>query len=69
MTLCGLTVTEVKMLSPVPKEGLLKTIPTESYMTPRWAYTVETLNHNIEQLNSLLYGHQDYCVIAEVPSA
>lgn len=65
MELSGLKVVDVKMLSPVPGEAQLKPVAVQEYMTPRWAYTVQTINHNIEQLNRLLYGYQDYCIIAE----
>ena len=65
MTLAGLKVIEVRKLSPVPEESLLKKVPVEEYMTPRWAHAVDTLNRNVDQLNDLLYGFQDYAVIAE----
>ncbi len=65
LELSGLKVQEVKMLSPVPQEAQLKSLEIEDYMTPRWAFTVERLNQNISQLNELLYGNQDYCIIAE----
>ncbi len=66
MTLKGLKVKEVRELSPVPAEAQLREVPMQAYMTPRWAETLELLNFNVRQLNSLIYGHQDYCVIAEV---
>ena len=64
MTLAGLEVEELRDLTPVPQEGQLRPVPVEDYMTPRWAYTVELLNRNMQQLNSLLYGFQDYCAVA-----
>ena len=69
MELSGLKVVETKMLSPVPQEAQLKPVPIEEYMTPRWAYTVETMNRNIERINDLIYGYQDYCIIAEAKRA
>jgi len=66
MTLAGLNVLEVRLLSPVPAEAQLREIPREPFMSPRWEHTVETFNRNIRQLNDLLYGAQDYCVVAEV---
>lgn len=66
MTLSGLRISEVRDLSPVPDEAQLRKVPVEEYMTPKWTYTVETINRNLEQLNQLLYGYQDYCVVAEV---
>jgi len=62
MGLCGLKVLEVRYLSPVPEGAKLKELEAGEYSM---AYTIETLNRNIRQLNDLLYGHQDYCVIAE----
>ena len=67
MELGGLKVIETKNLSPVPDEAQLRVIKPEVYMTPRWQHTLELLNRNFSQLNDLLYGFQDYCVIAEVP--
>ncbi len=65
MTLAGLKVLEVRMLSPIPEEAMLRPVPIQEYMTPRWHETVELINYNMKQLNDLLYGYQDYCVIAE----
>lgn len=66
LTLSGLDVREVRKLSPIPKEAQLKLIPVQEFMTPRWEETVRLFNHNLRQLNELLYGSQDYCVIAQV---
>lgn len=67
LSTAGFKILEVRQLSPVPKEALLKELAVEEYMTPRWAFAIERLNSNIRQLNALLYGFQDYCVIAERP--
>jgi len=67
MNLLGLSDCEIRFLSPVPSEALLKTLEVESFMTPRWAHTVQTINSNITRLNELLFGYQDYCVIARAP--
>jgi SAM-dependent methyltransferase len=61
----GFRVCEVRKLSPFPDGALLGEIPQADYMTPRWNETLEVINRNIRQLNDLLYGYQDYCVIAE----
>lgn len=66
MSLGGLSVVDVKNLSPVPQEALLKKIPIDEYFTPRWALAVERMNRNTDQLNALLYGFQDYCVVGKV---
>jgi len=65
MTLATLDIKEVRLLSPVSPAAQLKSVPVSEYMTPRWMETVGVFNRNIEQLNQLLYGHQDYAVIAE----
>ncbi|MCB0317218.1 MAG: class I SAM-dependent methyltransferase [Bdellovibrionales bacterium] len=65
MTLAGLNVIEVKYLSPVPVEAQLQEIKYDAGMTPKWGELVKLINNNIVQLNELLYGFQDYCIIAE----
>ena len=64
----GLAVREIRKLSPFPEGAMLQEIPRADYMTPRWNETLDVLNRNIRRLNDLLYGHQDYCVIAESPA-
>lgn len=61
----GLEVLEVRKLSPFPEGALLKKIDLEN-LTPRPALAMRKLNDNIERLNQLLYGFQDYCIIAKV---
>ena len=67
MTLAGLKLIETRELSPFPDGAKLQPIPVGGHLTPRWANTVALLNQNIDRLNDLLYGNQDYCIIAEVP--
>jgi len=66
MELAGLKVLEIRKLSPFGKENILAGIPVEDFMSPRWIELTKKLNRNFERLNALLYGHQDYCIIAEV---
>ncbi|MEZ4753233.1 MAG: class I SAM-dependent methyltransferase [Bdellovibrionota bacterium] len=66
MSLAGLKVIEVKYLSAVPKEAQLQEISIDTTVTPKWGELVKGLNRNIKQLNQLLYGYQDYCIVAEV---
>lgn len=66
MGLCGLKTREVRYLSPVPAGARLVEVPAAEHLSPRWMDTIVTINRNIRQLNELLYGCQDYCVIAEV---
>ena len=64
-TLAGLKLIETKMLSPVSDNHLLKEIPVDSSHAPAVADAIHRLNRNIHQMNSLLYGFQDYCVVFE----
>lgn len=66
LQLAGLKVKEVQYLSPVPTEACLKSLDFDPYMTPRWQETVRRFNSNIEQLNELLFGFQDFSIVAEV---
>lgn len=66
MSLAGLKVIDLKKLSPVAQEAQLRKLPVEGFMTPRWVFALEALNRNFQQLNELIYGHQDYCIVAEV---
>jgi SAM-dependent methyltransferase len=64
-TLAGLAIKEVKMLSPVAMNHLLKDIPVDSSHKPAVADAIHRINENITQLNRLLYGYQDYCLVLE----
>ena len=64
-TLAGLKIIETKMLSPVSPNHLLKDIPIDSSHTPAVADAVARINENLRQLNRLLYGFQDYCLVME----
>lgn len=66
MSLAGIEVVDRRDLSPVPEGALLKEMEVEEFMTPRWAEMIERFNGNINRLNDLLYGTQDYCLIGEV---
>jgi 2-polyprenyl-3-methyl-5-hydroxy-6-metoxy-1,4-benzoquinol methylase len=68
MTLGGLEHLETRMLSPVPLEAQLPAVPKGEFLSPKWEQMVASLNVVIERLNGLLYGYQDYCVIAQVPT-
>lgn len=62
--LAGSQVLDVQLRSPYPAGALLQEIAVGEFMPPRWADTLETLNRNIRELNRLLFGHQDYSIIA-----
>ena len=65
MSNAGIKIEKVRMLSPVPREARLRKLGIDGYMTPIMANTAAIMNRNIEILNNLLYGYQDYCVIGE----
>lgn len=69
METSGFRVLEVRELSQYPEEAMLQPVPVEAYMTPRWAAAIERINRNMEQLNKLLFGAQDYCIVAQVDPA
>ena len=69
MELAGLAVEEVRELAPVSDEAQLRPLETQEFMTPRWSHVVGQLNRNFDMLNGLLYGNQDYCIVAKVPQA
>ncbi len=66
MSLCGLKIVEVKNLSPVPQEAGISEVALGEFMSPRWAEALQLINRNFSRLHELLYGFQDYCVVAEV---
>lgn len=69
MQLGGLENMTVSRLSPFPKEATLQLIENEEFFSPRWQRVVHSLNAQLTRLNDLLYGFQDYCVVATVPGS
>jgi O-antigen chain-terminating methyltransferase len=63
--LAGLKVVDIRLLSPVAAGAQLQEIAIDENFPPRWAGALQSVNQNIKQLNSWLYGSQDYCIIAE----
>ena len=57
---CGFTDVRVELRSPVDPAARLQAVPTDG-LPPRAA---EALNENIERLNGLLYGPQEYALLA-----
>ena len=57
----GLRVGEIRLLRPVPDSARLSPLPPDG---DPWA---EALNANLERLNDLLYGAQDYALVAYRP--
>lgn len=66
MKLAGMKTIEVRMLSPIPEGALLQEVPLGEQLTPRWMHAMTLMNQNIRQLNNMLYGYQDFCIVAEV---
>lgn len=65
-TLAGLAVVETRYLSPVSPNQLLREIPIDTTLKSNVTEALQRINANIAQLNKLLYGFQDYCLILEV---
>lgn len=65
MELAGMKVREVRYLSPVPAEAQLAEVAISPAMSPVVRQAFEQVNGSIRQLNRLVYGFQDYCIIAE----
>jgi 2-polyprenyl-3-methyl-5-hydroxy-6-metoxy-1,4-benzoquinol methylase len=63
--LAGLRVREVRYLSPIPPEAQLQEVALSSEMPPAIQHGFEQVNGAIRQINRVMYGYQDYCVIAE----
>lgn len=62
---CGIVKSEIKFLSPFPIEKQLEKISIPSSQSTH--EIVEQINRNIEHLNKVLYGFQDYAVIGKKP--
>jgi O-antigen chain-terminating methyltransferase len=56
---------EKKFFSPVPDEGRLKKVEWTADMNETERKNVDDYNHNIEMLNTILFGAQDYAVIGK----
>ncbi|MFM1847140.1 MAG: hypothetical protein RL417_614, partial [Pseudomonadota bacterium] len=59
-------IVETRYLSPVSHNHLLREIPVDTTLKPNLVDVVHRINANIAQLNRLLYGFQDYCLVLEV---
>lgn len=56
---------ETKFISPVPDSMRLKKLPDFGDLKDREKVMFETYNQNIDMLNNVLYGAQDYAVIGK----
>jgi 2-polyprenyl-3-methyl-5-hydroxy-6-metoxy-1,4-benzoquinol methylase len=67
LEMSGFVGAEILYLSPCPESVLLKTMNYEPDLPGRWLEMIAKINENTNQLNHLLYGPQDFAVIARVP--
>ncbi|HEV8253232.1 MAG TPA: hypothetical protein VGQ78_00635, partial [Vicinamibacteria bacterium] len=57
----GFTDVQVELLSPVEPAARLQPVPADGLP----ARVVEVLNENVERLNGIIYGPQEYALIAQ----
>jgi O-antigen chain-terminating methyltransferase len=55
----------MKFFSPIPDEGRLKKIEGTADMNEIERKNVDLYNYNVEMLNTVLFGAQDYAVIGK----
>lgn len=63
--LSGFKVRDILKLSKVSDDIQLKSLSTNEFMAPSVVELVQEYNDNILKLNDLLYGYQDYALIAK----
>ena len=56
---------EIKFVSEVSSEAKLQPIEKQEFLPPRWNDAISKVNQNIERLNSILFGHQDFAIVAK----
>lgn len=66
MEMRGFTTAEIRYRSPYPSDAVLRSVEYSPELPARWIGILEKLNDNVERLNSLLFGYQDYAVVARV---
>ena len=60
----GFETEEIIYSAPYPSSSLLAEVPIETHLPARWMHTLEMINDNMRRLNDLLFGHQDYAIVA-----
>jgi O-antigen chain-terminating methyltransferase len=60
----GFRVDPPLFLEPMPDNARLKRLPGEDTLTSVERTWLETLNHNVDLVNDILYGNQDYAMVA-----
>ncbi|MCC6932366.1 MAG: class I SAM-dependent methyltransferase [Deltaproteobacteria bacterium] len=66
MELNGFVDVQIASLSPYPQAAQLSLIEEQPYYSPRLTALITTINENISRLNNLIFGYQDYALIARV---
>ena len=66
MEMHGIATQEVMLRSPYPDDVTLQPIRIQEYLPARWSSTLNAINANMDRLNSILFGHQDYCIVGRV---
>jgi O-antigen chain-terminating methyltransferase len=64
----GFTHAEIVFRAPIPESEQLLPLPMQDYMTPKWAQFLQQYNRNVDKLNNLLYGAQDFSIAAYKPA-
>lgn len=59
----GFRTEEIMFRSPFPAGVCLQKIAKANLLPLRWSETVQTLNDNLDRLNQILFGYQDFAVI------
>ncbi len=65
MNVAGFRESEKKFFSPVSEEGRLKKIAITAEFDENTRNSFELHNQNIEKLNTVLFGPQDYAIIGK----
>ena len=66
LEMIGFKVVDIMMRSPYPADAMLQPIELSAHLPARWLTGLQLMNDNVQRLNDLLFGHQDYCIIATV---
>jgi len=61
----GFSAVEIKLLSSLPEEEMLRTVEPEAGLPPALEDAFARINADVERLNKFLYGYLEYAVIAE----
>jgi hypothetical protein len=61
---CGFSRVRIEYLNPVPESARLSPLPTGGDLGGAMAELVGEYNRNVGLLNSALFGHSDYAVVA-----